>query len=132
MLNRKDLESAVAAAARATSAVVADYVAAPTDLQRDGVELAVDFLVPPTDEAAFRDALERALASAGSRPPARPHPRGRIVVHAVPAGAIHQWRVAWRYAEEELPAFRWTGNRATLEGVLRLARVGWRESGLIA
>lgn len=120
MLSAKELEKAVSSAAKRSSAVVDDYVAAPLEATAGGgLELAVDFLVPPVDLEGFTEALETALALTP----------GRAVVHAVPPGTIHQWCVAWRYAEDEFPQVRWSGDRrAALAGVLRLATVGWRDA----
>ena len=116
------LDRAVRAAAGASGAVVVDYVAASRDGAGSAVELAIEFFVPPTSKDQFGETLKNELnGGSGTAEPLTP------IVHALPPGTLHQWRIAWRQTEAFQRAHRWAANRALLDSVLHQADHGFRE-----
>lgn len=131
----RQLDGAVDYAARVCAATVSEFLAAPTDcdalpLRPPGIEVAVEFFVPPglgavrfageLDRELVRRSVEyAALRRAGHAPPLR--------VTVLPPGAFHQWRAAWNVDRAAQHARRWAGDRQLIDGVLRQASTGWRE-----
>jgi hypothetical protein len=127
----RQLDAAIDYAARVCSATVSEFLAAP--IQGDaprGLEVAVEFFVPPgcpaerfaseLDRALVRRSIEyAALRLAGDAPPLR--------VTALPPGAFHQWRAAWKVDRAAQHARRWADDRRLIDGILHQALTGWRE-----
>lgn len=129
----RQIDEAMDYAARIAKATVGEFVAAPlpvADAVSPGVEVAIEFLVPPCLDKQFADELDRALMR---RSPAYSIARRNaalrpLTVTVLPPGAFHQWRQVWRLDTQAQQMRRWSGERGTLEAIRRQAEVGWREA----
>jgi hypothetical protein len=128
----RQIDEAMDYAARVAKATVGEFVAAPMPIGDavPGIEVAVEFLVPPVSGKQFADELDRALmrrslAYSAARRNAALRP---LTLTVLPPGAFHQWRQVWRLDPQAQQLRRWSSDRATLDAVLRQAEVGWREA----
>src|SRR5690349_17418838 len=100
LVDGRQIDDAIDYAARARKATVSEFLGAPARpgaVPTPAIELAVEYFVPPTDDAAFARELDRALtrrsmAYAAAR---RSGSVGPLRVTPIPGGAFHQWRSAW-------------------------------------
>jgi hypothetical protein len=133
----RQIDDAIDYAARVCKATVSEFLAAPACPDAGPtlrIEFAVEFFVPPADDAAFARELDRALirrsmSYAGAR---RSGSVGPLLVTPVPSGAFHQWRFAWNVSSRVQRDHRWSADRGLLDGLLRQASIGWREPATIA
>jgi hypothetical protein len=128
----KQLDQAVDYAARVSHAAVGEFLAAPADITGPAcpaIEIAVEFFVPPTSAEQFADELERAMVRRSLHYSAarRSGLAGPLQLQVLPAGAFHQWRKAWTIDATAQHNRRWAADRQLLDGILRQARIGWRE-----
>jgi hypothetical protein len=137
LANVPQIGEAMDYAARVAKATVGEFVAAPLASDDEalpgsvtGLEVAVEFLVPPCSAAQFADELDRALMrrSPGYSTARRRGALRSLTVTVLPPGAFHQWRQVWRLDPRTQQLQRWSANRATLDAILRQAQVGWREA----
>jgi hypothetical protein len=132
LFSATDLDAALDAAARKSSAVVAEFTATVANAEIDApiaVEAAVEFLIPPESIALFAaefddQLMRRSLGYAAGR---HRGDLGPAVVQVVGAGAFHQWRVAGRRSERLHDQTTWCLTREYLEGVMHQSQKGWRE-----
>jgi hypothetical protein len=132
LFSATDLDAAFDAAARKSSAVVAEFTATVANAEIDApiaIEAAVEFLIPPESTglfiAEFDDQLmRRSLGYAAGR---HRGDLGPAVVQVVDAGAFHQWRIAGRRSDHLHDNFTWSLTRDYLEGVINQSKKGWRE-----
>ncbi len=133
MLTQLQLDRAMDRAARASASTVALFIAAPLELsvtpKFTRIEFAIEFFVPPVSMIEMETELDRGLMY--ESPAYKTVRRGRQLlppsIQVIPAGAFHQWRMAWNY-EEPLPANeRWSSHRQTMDSLLQQIRVGFRE-----
>jgi hypothetical protein len=128
----RQLDEAVDYAARVCRATVGEFVAAPTSCDA-GVEVAVEFFVPPAELTRFGEELDRAMSRRSlGYSQARRDGRARPVrVTVLPPSAFHQWRAASRIDSRSGVAAqaqkRWTGDRSQIDPILHQTRIGWRE-----
>ena len=126
------LDQAVDYAARVCKGAVSEFFAAPaaaTGTTTPGIEIAVEFFVPPASVEAFRGELDRAmirrnLAYSAARRAAR---AGPVTVTVLPPCTFGQWRSTWKLDARSTRARRWSNDRQLLDGVVRHAASGWRE-----
>ena len=132
------LDQAMDRAARQARATVAVFAAAPADTWNEhctagecaAVEFVVEFFVPPPSLEQFHRELEAQLLRL-SPDYLRGRSRGvfaTCVLRQVSVGTFHQHRVAAKVCGLPPCDRRWSRDRGHVEGVLRQARTGWRES----
>lgn len=139
LFSAEQLDAAMDRAARACSAAVAVFAAAPVDCWGDGtgsegvaaVEFVIEFFVPPTSLEQFHRELEAQLLLVSPRYVTGRY-RGEFgpcAVHTISAGTFHQYRVICRNSAAEQREGRWSRDRMFLDGILHQSRTGWRELG---
>jgi hypothetical protein len=124
------LDEAVDYAARVCKAVVGEFLAAPGGGGQRAMEVAIEFLVPPSSVERFAEELDRAMVrrSLGYSADRREGRTGAAQVTVLPSGAFHQWRAAWRQDARVQRARRWSVTRQFIDGIVQQARTGWRET----
>lgn len=130
---QRQLDEAVDYAARVCRGPVSEFVAAPVPGEpAAGIEVAVEFFVPPADVARFGEELDRAMVRRSlGYSAARRGGRARAVrVTVLPPSAFHQWRAASRIDARGTAGarrVRWSEDRRVIDEVLHQTRIGWRE-----
>jgi GH3 auxin-responsive promoter len=128
----RQIDEAMAYAARIVGATVGEFIAAP-GLRETGslpsIDVALEFLVPPPAPEKFAVELDRALIRRSLEYSAarRTEQVAAMRVTFLPPGTFHQWRSAWRINPRQHRNPRWTIDRQDLESVIRQGQTGWRE-----
>jgi hypothetical protein len=132
LVETRQIDEAFDYVARVTRSIVAEFFAAPARDGDDvpaGIEIAVEFFVPPAVADPFEHELDRALMrrAPGYLTARRAGLVGPLRVVMLPPGTFHQWRVAWKIERAQQHGERWSANRERLESLLRQAQEGLRE-----
>jgi hypothetical protein len=133
----RQIDEAIDYAARVCKATVSEFLASPAhpgETPAISIDLALEFFVPPIDDATFARELDRALIRRSMTYAAarRAGIVGPLRVTPIPAGAFHQWRSAWNVSPRVQHDHRWSADRQLLDGLLRQAMTGWREPAIVA
>lgn len=120
-------------AARRSHATVAEYLAAPLvtegGQERPSIEFAIEFFVPAAIPDSFGQYLETQLREGcpGYASGRNIGSYGPLVLHTVPSGTFHQWRMSWDKAQVMVAQKRWQGDRFLMESILWQVRMGWSD-----
>lgn len=124
----RQIDEAIDYAARQQRAIVSEFLAAPAS-DNSHIDIAIEFFVPPASLDDFTRELDRALVrrTLGYSTARRASQVLPLRVVVLPAGAFHQWRVAWNIATSRQHERRWSPQRDLIEALLRQGETGFRE-----